>query len=199
MTPIDADGPRTPTEVRSRYLKRIDVRAAVLVAAVFNAILGVAFTLAGWVVVAVAAQRGFLDQVNSVTSDLSSSHHAGVSAVRLCVIWALIVMLWAITMTVVVALATSIFNAVLQLLGGIELDLRATRPERLDAEAVVRGFAQSALTRVRALTPHPVVGEARAASAVREVTGGATVRDPAPTNRSGPDGLRSRKETVTSR
>lgn len=175
MTSVD-DFAQIDAVTRPRYLRRVDVRAAVVVAAVFNAILGVAFTLTGWLVIAIAAQRGFFDQVNSVTSDLSTGHPMQVSAVRLCVIWMVIVALWAITMTVVVGLATLIFNYVLQLLGGVELDLRASPPERLDVEAMARGWARSVRTKVQALIPRPVLDDGRATSAVRSVNAASAAR-----------------------
>ena len=152
MTPI-ADIASPPDEdARPRYLKRVNLRTAVRIAAVFNAILGVALVLTGWMVIAVAAQRGLLDQVNRVTSDLSSGHPLHVHAVRLGIIWALVVACWTVAMTVVAGLATVIFNYVLQLFGGIELDLRTTEPERVDVEATVRGVVDSVKAR---LQPQP--------------------------------------------
>jgi hypothetical protein len=138
---------------RPRYLTSVDVRAAVRIAGIFNAILGVAFMLTGWLVIAVAAQRGFLDQINSVTSDLSTGHPMRFSAVRLCLVWAVIVAGWAIAMTVVAALATLIFNHVLQIFGGVELDLRANAPERVDVEATLRGVVESVRSKLQARAP----------------------------------------------
>lgn len=136
--------------MRPRYLARVNVRAAVRIAAIFNAILGVAFVLTGWLVIAVAAQRGFLEQINSVTSDLSTGHPMRFSAVRLCLVWAVIVACWTIAMTVVAGLATLILNHVLQVLGGVELDLRTDAPERVDVEATLRGVVESVRSRLQA-------------------------------------------------
>jgi hypothetical protein len=174
--PISLDDPMPDAAARPRYLRRVDVRAAVLVAAVFNTILAVAFAFAGWLVIAVAAQRGLLDQVNSVTSDLSSGHPAQVSAVRLCLVWTLIVALWAVTMTIVVGVATLIFNYVLQLLGGVELDLRASAPERVDVEGIVRGLARAARTKVQSWVPRPVPVGGGAATPVNGANSAAAAR-----------------------
>lgn len=198
MTSPDDTAP-ADVATRPRYLRRVDVRAAVVVAAVFNAILGVAFLFTGWLVIAIAAQRGFFDQVNSVTSDLSTGHPMQISAVRLCLIWTVVVTLWSITMTVVAGLATLIFNHVLQLLGGVELDLRASPPERVDTEAIARRWAQSIRTKVHALIPRPVLEEGRATSAVRSVNTAAAARtavasrvDDGPTSRRQEQSLTSR-------
>src|SRR5258706_2006095 len=130
---------RSPDETaRPLHLQRVDVRAAMIVGGVFSAILGFAFLLAGWFVVAVAAQRGLLDQINSVSRDLSSGRPTHVGALRLCLVWAAIVVGWTVAVTAVIGLAAMIFNAVLRLVGGIELDLSPTAPARPDVLATTR-------------------------------------------------------------
>lgn len=143
-------------DIRPRYLRRVDLRATVTIAALFNAILGVALTLAGWIVIGIAAQRGVFDQVNSVTSDLGNGHPMQVGALRLCIVWALIVAAWSLAMTVVVGLATFVFNHVLQVLGGIELDLRDTPPPKADVESMVRRTAMALRDRLQP-TPQPAL------------------------------------------
>ena len=140
-----------PQGTRPRYLNRIDVRAAVVIAALFNAIVGVAFTFTGWLIILVAAQRGLLDQINEVTSDLGTGHPAHLSAFRLCLVWTLIVACWAVAVTVVAGLAAFILNRVLEAMGGIELDLRDEPPPKTDVEGIVRGFGASIRSRWGAL------------------------------------------------
>ena len=162
MTAIADPEPMLNGATRPRYLTGVDVRAAVRIAGIFNAILGVAFMLTGWLVIAVAAQRGLLDQINGVTSDLSTGHPMRVSAMRLCLVWALIVACWTIAMTVVAGLATLILNYVLQTLGGVELDLRANAPERVDVEATVRAALDSVKTKLQERVARPVLPSRRA-------------------------------------
>ena len=137
---------------RPRYLRRVDVRSAVLIAAFFNAVLGVAFTLTGWVLILLAAQRGFLDQVNEVTTDLGTGHGSHLSAIRLAILWMVIVGFWVVALTVVVGLAAFVLNHVLEMLGGVELDLRHEPGPKTDVEVVLRRSVASALTRLRSLT-----------------------------------------------
>jgi hypothetical protein len=115
-----------------RYLQRVDLRTALIVAGVFNAILGAAFAFAGWLVIGIAAQRGFLEQINGAAADLSSGTPLHLSALRLCVVWYLVVAGWTVAMTIVAGLATVIFNTVLRLHGGVELlltDERTATPD----------------------------------------------------------------------
>ena len=137
---------------RPLHLRRIDVRAAVIVGGVFSAILGVVFLLAGWFIVAVAAQRGVLDQINSLGDDLSSGRPTHLGAVQLCLVWTLIVIGWTLAMTVLVGLAAVIFNAVLRLVGGMELDLSPTAPPRPEAVTSARKRVAAVGARVQART-----------------------------------------------
>lgn len=130
--PIDATEAQQDDAVRPLHLQRIDVRAAVIVGGVFCSILGFAFLLAGWFVIAVAAQRGVLEQINSLTSELGSGGSTQVGALRLGLVWTAIVIGWTVAMTAVVGFGATILNAVLRLTGGIELDLSPTKPARAE-------------------------------------------------------------------
>jgi hypothetical protein len=65
-----------------------------------------------------------------VTADLGNSHPAHVGALQLAFLWTLIVVGWTVVATALVALGVVIFNHVLRLVGGVELDLHSTRGER---------------------------------------------------------------------
>jgi hypothetical protein len=127
-----------------RYLQRISLRTALFVAAVFNAILGVTFALVGYAVLVVAVQRGAIDQINKTLADLSNDHPLHVSATRIGVVWTLIVVAWTVAMTIVAFLAVVVFNTVLRVSGGVELDLRDARGRTFDL-AVHAGRVQRRL------------------------------------------------------
>lgn len=151
-------------ETRSRYLRRVDVRSVLRIAAIFNSILGVALTFTGWLVIVIAAQHGLFDQINDVTSDLSTGHPMRVGALRLCIVWFFIVACWTVAMTVVAGLATMIFNQVLHLFGGIELDLRASAPPKVDVEAAARRSVRSVKQRLQPRLPQTTLRSDRARS-----------------------------------
>ncbi len=134
------DATRTSSSDGCR-LQRVNPTIAIVAAAVFNALLGAGFLLAGWVVIIVASSRGVLDQLNEVTSDLGSGSHY--STVGLCLLWTAIVIGWTIVFTVVAAIATLIFNRVLAALGGIDLELGAParRPALTRPQLVARARA----------------------------------------------------------
>ena len=141
-----------------RYLRRVDMRSTLVIAAVFNAIVGVALTLTGWFLIALAAQRGLLDQINEVTSDLSTGQSGHVSALRLCLVWTAVVACWVVAVTVVAALATFVFNHILEVLGGIELDLRDEPAPPSDVQGMVRRSTASLRSRLRTIIqPSPVL------------------------------------------
>ena len=119
-------------------LQRVNPTIAIAAAGVFNALIGAGFLLAGYVVIIVASSRGVLDQLNEVTSDLGSGSRY--STVGLCLLWTVIVIAWTIVMTIVAGIATLIFNRVLQVLGGIDLELGAParRPTPTRREVVAR-------------------------------------------------------------
>jgi len=131
MTPTTTE-PDATDEATPRYLQRIDLRTALLVAGVFNAILGAAFAIVGFLVIGIAAQRGFLDQINSAAADLSTGKPMHLGAFRLCVVWFVIVVGWTVAMTVLAGLAAVIFNTVLRTFGGVELSLTHTRGDAPD-------------------------------------------------------------------
>lgn len=139
-----------PNEVR--YIRQVNVRAVVTIAAVFNAIVGVAILLAGYLVIIVAVQHGVLDQVNSVTSDLSTGRGGHLSTARICLVWTLIVAVWTVVMTALSALATLIFNNLLQLMGGLALDMTSTPPPKADVRAASRRVATTVAANLRAVT-----------------------------------------------
>lgn len=154
-----------------RYLRRVDVRAALVIAAVFNAIVGVVFALAGLIVLAVAVQRGVLDQVNTVTSDLGAAHPVHVNALKLALVWLMIVAGWTVVATALVGFAVVIFNGVLRLLGGVELDLLTRPGDRPDVGAHVRRVLAAVRDRLEALAPEPVPSQLRAESDEAEAFG----------------------------
>lgn len=110
----------TPSTAGCR-LQRINPRFAVTAAGVLNALLGTGFLLGGYIVIALAAQRGLLDQLNGVTTDLGSGTRYTVA--RLCVLWTLVVVAWVVAMTLIAAVATLVVNRILEHLGGIDLEL----------------------------------------------------------------------------
>ena len=144
-------------EVRrsSLYLHRINPRTAIAVGATFNAILGVTFALAGYAVITVASSHGVLDQVNTVTSDLGTGHVQRLSAARLCFIWTAIVVGWVVVATLLIALVTVIFNCLLRLMGGLELDLDGTRGERPDLRSSTRQLVTSIAASLQERAPQP--------------------------------------------
>jgi multisubunit Na+/H+ antiporter MnhC subunit len=151
------------------HLRHIDVRAAVIVGGVFSAILGIAFLLAGWFIVAVAAQRGVLDQINSVSTDLSAGSPSHVGALQLALVWTAIVIGWTVAMTAVFGLGAIIFNAVLRLVGGIELDFSPTAaPARPTRPARAASPERLARTRHRVATTAARVQE-RTAKRLRQI------------------------------
>jgi hypothetical protein len=123
------------------YVKRLSPRTVIIVAAVFNAILGFALLLAGLIVISAAANRGLIDRVNSVTADLGHGGDQHISAGQLCLVWAAIVTAWALVMTLLAGLATVILNCVLQLLGGIQLDVSGARSRPKERARRVRRLA----------------------------------------------------------
>lgn len=143
-----------PASETPRFLQRIDLRTALIVAGVCNAILGTAFAVAGWIVISIAAQRGFLEQINSAAADLSSDKPLHLSAFRLCLVWFLIVVGWSVAMTIVAGLVTIIFNTVLHTCGGVELSLtdeRGKTPEvREQASRAGRWVTDATTTAARA-------------------------------------------------
>jgi hypothetical protein len=163
-----------------RYLQRVSLRTTLFVAAVFNAILGVTFALVGYAVLMVAVQRGALDQVNSTLADLSNDHPLHVSATRLGVVWTLIVVAWTIAMTIVAFLAAVVFNTVLRISGGVELDFSDARRKTstVPARRVRRAAVLSAgwTTAAAHMTTRRTAAAARTttawtAAAARRITG----------------------------
>lgn len=138
------------------YLRRINPRTALVVAAAFNAILGVAMALAGYLVIFVASRHGVLDQVNTVTSDLGTSGSQRFSVGRLCLLWTGIVAGWIVVATVLVALVTAIFNNLLHLLGGLELDVTRTPGEKPDLVTPARRLAASGAATLRERVAEPI-------------------------------------------
>jgi hypothetical protein len=149
-TATDPTERSTAEASRPLHLRRIDVRAALIVGGVFSAVLGLVFLVTGWFVVAVAAQRGVLDQINSVSNDLSSGRPTHLGVRQLCLVWMAIVVGWTVAMTAVIGLAATIFNAVLRLVGGIELDLSPTAPARPEVFTEARHKLGSVAARVQA-------------------------------------------------
>src|SRR5262249_4405067 len=74
---------------------------------------------------------------------LGTGHVQRLSTARLCALWTVIVVGWVVVATVVIALVTLIFNCLLRLMGGIELDLDATPGERPDLVSSTRQLVVS--------------------------------------------------------
>ena len=161
MTPTNTE-PQAD-QASPRYLQRIDLRTALIVAGVFNAILGAAFALVGFIVIGVAAQRGFLEQINSAAADLSTGRPLHLSAFRLCLVWFVIVVGWTVAMTILAGLAAVIFNTVLRTFGGVELSLTETRGAAPDVQL----HAARLRRRFAAMSRRGAVGARRGAVVAR--------------------------------
>jgi hypothetical protein len=143
----------TATREEPLYLRQINPRSAVIVAAAFNAILGVALALVGYLVILVASSHGVLDQVNSVTSDLGTGSVQRFSVGRLCLLWTGIVAAWIVVATVVAGLVTLIFNNLLRLLGGLELDVSRKPGREVDLAGSARRVVSTVASRIQERRP----------------------------------------------
>jgi hypothetical protein len=143
----------TATDEEPLYLRQINPRSALIVAAAFNAILGLALALVGYLVIFVASWHGVLDQVNNVTSDLGSGSVQRFSIGRLCLLWTAIVAAWIVVATVLAGLVTLIFNNLLRLLGGLELDVSRTPERQVDLVASTRRVVASVASRLQERAP----------------------------------------------
>jgi hypothetical protein len=166
-TSITTEGPASE---QPRYLQRVSLRTTLFVAAVFNGVLGVTFALVGYVVLYVAVQRGALDQINKTLADLSNDHPLHVSATRLGVVWTLIVLAWTIAMTIVAFLAAVVFNTVLRISGGVELDLSDARGKAFDMTAPAGLARRSAVLSARWTAVAAHMTKQRTAAAARTTT-----------------------------
>jgi hypothetical protein len=119
----------------TRRLRGVNVRSVVVVAAVFNTMLGVAFFIAGWLVVTAAAHAGLLDN-----GQTAAGHAPGVSegpsSDQLMTVWTAIVAGWIVVMTAVWGLAALALNWSARRFGGIEVEVenREIAPRDFDVQ-----------------------------------------------------------------
>jgi len=125
----DAPGNIEPGSVERRRLRRVNVRSVVVVAAVFNVVLGVAFFIAGWLVLGAASHAGLFDSTPSPAG--TASHVDSPSRSQLTLAWAGIVVVWTLVMTAVWGLAAVVLNWSATAFGGIEVEVDSRPSEPL--------------------------------------------------------------------